>query len=370
MPWRDTFLKYFGPGLLGGITFGDWLRLLARHRFRISPSCWPRASAITLQSLQNSFWRWREQRRYDVQIEQIDAPPPLFLLGHWRNGTTHLHNLLAVDERFAYPTNFEVLNPHTFLSTEPFASRILGFFLPKRRPMDNIEWTVHSPQEDEFALILLSGRSPCLSWVFPRSLEYYDRYLTFRDVPAEEIADWKRVFRWFVNKLTLRYQRPLLLKSPPHTARIRLLLELFPEARFVHIHRNPYAVFPSTKHTFLVNIGLHRLQPADFDNLHEHILRCYREMYDAFFDQRSLIPAGHYCEIGFEELERDPRGVIRSIYSALDLPDFSTVSPALERYIASIAGYQKNKFTELEPALRERINHEWRRSLNEWGYEQ
>ena len=201
-----------------------------------------------------------------------------------------MHNLLAVDERFAYPSNFDVLYPHTFLSTERFAARMLGFFFTRRRPMDNIEWTIRSPQEDEFALLLLCGKSPCLSWVFPRQREHYDRYLTFRDVELNEIEQWKRAVRWYVKKLTLKYKRPLVLKSPPHTARIRLLLDLFPDAKFVHIHRDPYAVFPSTRHTFFVNIGLHRLQPADLVNLNEQILERYCEMYDAFFEQRPLIP--------------------------------------------------------------------------------
>ncbi len=324
---------------------------------------------ITSQSLQNSFWRWREQKRFGAEINSVDVPPPIFLLGHWRNGTTHLHNLLSVDDRFAYPSNFDVLNPHTFLSTERFASRMLGFFFTKRRPMDNIEWTIRSPQEDEFAHLVLSRKSPCMSWVFPRSSEHYDRNLTFRDVPVDEINVWKDAFRWFVKKLTLKYDRPLVLKSPPHTARIRLLLELFPQAKFVHIHRDPYAVFPSTKHTFLVNISLHQLQPANTNDLDEHILRRYREMYDAFFDQRTLIPLGHYHEVGFEQLERDPMAVVRSIYDALDLPDFESFAPALQQYVDSIAGYQKNKFTELEPKLRERIVRDWRRCFDEWKYD-
>jgi omega-hydroxy-beta-dihydromenaquinone-9 sulfotransferase len=369
MAWRETLLKYFGPGLLGGVTFGDWLAMLGQNRFRVAPTCIPRALGITWQSMSNSFWRWRENRRFGKEIEAVEVQPPLFLLGHYRNGTTHLHNLLAIDERFAYPNNYQVFYPHTFLSTESFQSPLVQFFMPRRRPMDNIEWTLQSPQEDEFALQVLTGMSPCMGWTFPSRREHYDQYLTFRDAPRTELDEWQRAFMEFMRKLTWKYRKPLVLKSPPHTARIALLLQLFPQAKFVHIHRNPYAVFPSWKHTITVNMELQRLQNPRLEELDEYILSRYRAMYDAFFDERGLIPAGRYCEIGYEELERDPMGVLRSIYTALDLPDLDTASPALLRYLDSIAGYQKNEFRPLPESLRQRIRHEWRRCFEEWGYD-
>src|SRR6185436_8984100 len=124
---------------------------------------------------------------------------------------------------------------------------------PPKRPMDNVEWTMKSPQEDEFALCILCGKSPCTAWIFPKQREHYDRYLTFRGVSDEEIKQWQDTLMWFLKKLTWKVQRPLILKSPPHTCRIKLLLQIFPDARFVHIHRDPYTVFSSSRKTFLVN---------------------------------------------------------------------------------------------------------------------
>jgi hypothetical protein len=42
--------------------------------------------------------------------------------------------------------------------------------------------------------------------------------------------------------------KPLLIKSPVHTARVALLLRLFPRARFVYVHRDPLTVFSSAAH--------------------------------------------------------------------------------------------------------------------------
>jgi omega-hydroxy-beta-dihydromenaquinone-9 sulfotransferase len=370
MAWREFFLTHFGPGLLGGLTLGDWLRLLGENRFAVAPSRIPRALAITYHSTQNSAFRLLDRWKTGQALNDVAIPPPLFVLGHWRNGTTHLHNLLAVDDRFAFPNTYQALYPHTFLSTEALNSGLISFFMPKRRPMDNVEWSLRSPQEDEFALCVASLKSPCLGWLFPQCRAHYDRYLTFREVSEDEIEHWREAFLQFLQKLTWKYGRPLLLKSPPHTGRIRQLLTMFPQARFVHIHRDPYAVFPSSRRTFRVNSELNGLQRTREreDEFDDWILRQYRALYDAFFEERGLIPAGHYHEVGFEGLESDPIGEVGRIYEALDLPDFRHVEPELRRYVDSIAGYTKNTFPSLPADLRRRIANEWRPCFEEWGY--
>jgi hypothetical protein len=366
--WRAFFLRRFGPGILGGMTFGDWMRTLWDRRFAVAPSRWPRALAITAQSLQNSLFARVERRRHGHDVESISVESPLFVLGHWRNGTTHLHNLLATDPRFAFPNTYQSCFPHTFLSTEASRSRFFGFFLPKHRPMDRVEWSVDSPQEDEFALCILSQKSPCMGWIFPRSLGLYDRYLTLRDVDERELDAWRSAFESFLKKLTWKHRRRLVLKSPPHTARIRLLLEMFPGAKFVHIHRDPYRVFQSSQNAFELNFRWQGLQRTRREELDDWILRQYRAMYDSFFEDRERIPKGHYCEVRFEELEASPIVEMRRVYETLGLHEFAEVEPSLRRYQASLSGYQKNSFPELPGGLRDRIAREWTRCFEEWGY--
>jgi omega-hydroxy-beta-dihydromenaquinone-9 sulfotransferase len=167
-----------------------------------------------------------------------------------------------------------------------------------------------------------------MGWVFPRRQEHYDKYLTFRGASPAEVACWREAFLRFLKKLTWKYRRPVVLKSPPHTCRIRLLLEMFPHARFVHIQRNPYAVFPSSRWTFQVNYELHRVQSTRPDQLDEWVLRQYRTMYEVFFEERKLIPQGKLVEVRFEQLEEDPLGQLRHVYAVLGLPDFSLAEPA------------------------------------------
>jgi omega-hydroxy-beta-dihydromenaquinone-9 sulfotransferase len=368
MPSREGFLVRFGAGAFAGITLGRWLRVLRENHFAVDGPHWGRAAAITVASIPNTILAAWENLVYARKVRSTGVVPPLFILGTWRSGTTHLHNLLAQDDRSAYPNTFQVFYPHTFLTTEAMNAKLVGIFMPKRRPQDNVVMGVGEPQEDEFALCSLTGRTFYIGWAFLRRAEHYNRYLTLRNASADEIDEWKSALAWLVRKLSFKYGRPLLLKSPGHTCRIKLLLELFPDARFVHIHRNPYDVFRSTLHMVRTVTPWWTLQRPDYSDLEERTIQQYREVYDAFFEERGLIPKGHFHEIGFEALEADPIGQVRGIYEALNLPDFRHVEPVLRRYVESLSGYKKNTLSELPPDLRERIAGEWRRCFEEWGY--
>jgi hypothetical protein len=368
MSWREAFLMRFGAGGLSGITLGRWLRVLRENRFAVDRPYWGRAAVITLVSIPNTLLAAWENLFYGRKIRNTTVAPPLFILGIWRSGTTHLHNLLAQDDRFAYPATYQVFCPHTFLTTEKRTSRLMEFFLPKQRPQDNVALGAREPQEDEFALCSLTGRAVPMAWAFPRRAEDYGRYLTLRGASAAEVAEWKAALAGLVRKLSFKYGRPLVLKSPGHTCRIRLLLELFPEAKFVHIHRNPYDVVRSTQHTVRMVTPWWALQRPDYGDLEERTLRQYREVYDVFFEERGLIPRAHFHEVRFEALESDPLRQLRAIYEALALPDFGHVEPALRRYLAAIAGYKKNSLPELPAELRSRVARECHRCFEEWGY--
>ena len=368
MSWREALLIKLGTGVFGGITLGRWLRMLRDNDFAVDLPYWGRAAAITASSIPNSLFAAWEDRRYRQRIIATKTEPPLFILGIWRSGTTHLHNLLAQDDRFAYPNTYQVTFPATFLTTERINAGLVGFFVPRKRPMDNVAFGVAEPQEDEFAVAALLGGFS-LAWAFPRRAEVYNRYLTLRDTSPQELAEWKAALTWFLQKLTFKYGKPLILKSPGHTCRIKVLLDMFPQAKFVHIRRNPFDVFRSTEHLMRTGVTpLWTLQRPDFRDLDDRIIRQYKEVYDAFFEERGHIPKGHLHEVSFEALEADPIGQVRGIYETLALPNFAHVEAALRRYLDGIAGYKKNTLPDLSSELRSRIEKEWRRSFDEWGY--
>ena len=311
-----------------------------------------RAIVIALRSILNSVASLTDEQRHGREIDRtVIVEPPLFILGNWRTGATFLHVLLSRDPRFAYPSLAEVLHPGSFLSRRDTA---LG------RDM---------PGEDEIAVALSCLRSPQIALSYPRTGERYLRYLTFDGVPAEEVEEWKRTLHWFLRKLTFRYPgRPLVLGSPAHTARIRLLLELFPKARFVHVHRNPCRVFQSWRHAQDTEGWLQYLQEPVLEKIDDRILKVGRVVFDAYLEQRQLIPSGRLVDVACEDLEARPVEVVQAIYEKLGLPAFEEFRPRLQARVDSSGEHRPSRFPDLAPELREKVAHAWRPAFEEWGY--
>ena len=145
-----------------------------------------------------------------------------------------------------------------------------------------------------------------------------------------------------------------------------MLLNLFPEAKFIHIHRNPYTVFQSMVYAWPRVRAWWALQTCDTDA--DRIIQDYVNVYEAFFAQRHLIPCQNFCEVSFEDLEQDPVAQIGYIYERLNLPPFNHVKPALEAYVARIAGYSKNSLPAISEVTRQRLARDWVRCFEQWGY--
>ena len=355
-----------------GIAYPEWRELRKEVKEDIDPEKRPFAGRLNRMSLWTS-WRARGERRmFQDAVEKTALPDPVFILGHWRSGTTLFHNMLALDEQFAYPRIYQVSNPHAFLRLpiERIMEQRAKADATRKRPMDNVEFDLQSAAEDEFATCPMSIRSHMISWSFFRQEPFYERFLTFKDAPKEDYERWLKSFIWFLKKVVFKYNgaQPLL-KSPQHTARVGLLLRQFPNAKFIHIHRNPYVVFRSTQRLYETGIMPHGFQnPPGADFVVGGILRRYKEMHDAFFEDRKLIPAGNYTEIAFEDLEQDMTGAVARAYEAVGLAGWAQLEPKLKMFVESQKDYQKNKHPQIEESLRQRIYSSWSRAFEAFGY--
>jgi hypothetical protein len=369
MSFRDRLFERLSPELLTGVTCTKWLRILWENRFAIDPPYWSRAAVTTLFSLRNSLFGHVEHLRFRSRIQNTTVESPIFVLGIFRSGTTYLHNLLSQDSRFAFPTRYEVSFPHTFLQLESIDKRILGVLMTSSRPQDNVSIGFDEPHEDEVALCSLVGRTFLMDLAFPRNAEFYRRYYTLSELTEKEIAQWKASLKFFLQKVTLKHNRRLILKSPGHTCRVRTLLELFPDARFIHIHRNPVDVFQSWRHMVRKIAPRWTFQRPDISTLDEDIIQRYRQVHQAWFSEKSLIPDGRLVEVSYESLKADPIGELGNLYRKLALPEFESCLPAMEKYLSGHSSYQTNKYTALDENTRRRLTDEWQRCFDEWGYQ-
>ncbi len=358
----------WSPRFWHGMRFGDWLGLLMENRFRVHPTRWAMMCLIStitpFSTVMSRVQRLIYGRRIDAT--QVDQPP-LFIIGHWRSGTTFLHELMVLDDRFSYPTTYQCFAPYHFLLTERVIARYLGFLLPRQRPMDNMLAGWDRPQEDEFALLTMGVRTPYRRMAFPNHPAVDLEYLNMEGIAPQQLQQWSEALLQFVRTLTLRHQRRVILKSPTHTGRVRLLSELFPGAQFIHITRHPYALFPSTRRLWQSLDAVQGCQIPQDRNLDEYVFEALLRMYEGLESQRRAIAESQIIDIRYEDLVADPMQVLQRIYRQLDLGDFERVRGVFQSYIVSQRDYQTNRH-QLDAELRERIERRWADYFERYGY--
>jgi hypothetical protein len=329
-----------------------------------------RVALVTLAGTLNSLLGVLERARYSRTIARTRLEhAPVFILGHWRSGTTLLHNLMARDPQFLAPTHYQVSFPGHFLVTERWFPRLLSGLLPTTRPMDNVALAWDVPGEDEIALLLLTLCSPYLVAAFPDAPESVERFANLRSGLSEaELERWKRCFVLFLTKVSLRDPRPLLLKSPTHTGRIPLLLELFPHARFIYVVRNPYDVYSSTLHLHRVLSRQNGFSCSPPARLEERVMETYVELYQAYHLQRALIPVERRYELRFEDLAGDPVNELQKLYAHFGFDGGDALPALLREELQQHAGYRPNVYS-MTSDERRRVSEQWGAALRRYGYE-
>ncbi len=358
----------FSP--LAGVTWENWWHFLKYNGTSISARYWPRTLFTTGMAAINSMIAQLESKGYQTAIDKIIIDKPVFIIGHNRSGTTHLWNLLSQDPQFAYPNVIQAVFPHTFLTYEKFIEKLAKKFVMQQRPQDNVAFTPESPLEEERAICTSSFLSLQMVRHLPHMSDSFKQYLSMKETDIIEREKWKLSLDNFAKKLLIRYGQysTLLFKSPDNTAKVKLLLELYPDARFIHIHRNPYRVFQSTMKMEKKIIPLYAYQKPMFDELEDFVLWRYKTMYDALLDDIPEIPEGQFVELAYDELERQPLTTLKKVYDTLSLLGYEEVKSKIKAYLKSISGYKKNIYPDLPTHKKKRIFKEWHRSFEAFGY--
>jgi omega-hydroxy-beta-dihydromenaquinone-9 sulfotransferase len=360
---RPWFLRFWN-----GMPLSVWTALMWRNRFHVGPLRIGMAFLTGTSALVNSVFAILQSLFLGRRIERTAIEhDPIFIVGHWRTGTTLLHELLVLDPRHTFPDNYACFAPAHFVLSRRVLAPVFRCLVPSRRPVDNMALSWERPQEDEFALCNLGVRSPYLTMAFPNRAPQDQEYLTLEGVPPAGLARWKRTFLWFLKCLTLKNPKRIVLKSPPHTSRIRVLLELFPKARFVHIVRDPYVVFPSTMNLWRRLYKDEGFQTPRYKGLEEHVFTTLVRMYEVFERDRALIPPKQLCDVRYEDLVADPVGQLRRVYEELDLGGFDDAQPAIAKHMQGQADYKKNRY-QIAPELRDEISRRWSSYIAKYGY--
>jgi omega-hydroxy-beta-dihydromenaquinone-9 sulfotransferase len=280
--------------LFGSHALADWIRAGGR------PARAPLGHGLRLRWHARLFeLNWR------TQLERMPhggpVADPVFILGLWRSGTTVLHELVHACGGWATPQTWQCFHPSTCFLTGPPARAATV-----RRPMDRGLISVHGPQEDEFALLLLGEHSLYRGLIDPRRL------------PQLGAASWSGeggdLERWreFIGGIAAGGGR-LLLKSPGHTFRIPLLRTHFPAARFVWIGRHPGEVLASNARMWRAMMRVYALWDCADEVLQgflrEALLACSRVLERCIAE----LTREQLLWVDFEALQTDPERILRQI---------------------------------------------------------
>lgn len=311
-----------------------------------------------------------QERRYQKLL--ADKPlvhDPVFILGHWRSGTTFMHNVFSCDDHFGYNTTYQTVFPHLIMWGQPFFKKNMSWLMPDHRPTDNMELAVDLPQEEEFAITNMCPYTYYNFWFLPRHIqEYADKYLLFNNISPEELKAFDEAFMRVI-KISLwnTHGTQFLSKNPPHTGRIKELVKMFPNAKFIYLMRNPYTVFESTRSFFMNTIKPLKLQEISDDDIQENILTVYSKLYNKYEEDKHLIPKGNLVEVRFEDYEKEAYDMTKEIYSKLSLPNFENAKDSILAYVDKKKGYKKNKY-KYSPETIKLVESRWNFALDQWGY--
>jgi hypothetical protein len=354
---------------IGGYTLTNIFRLLWQNKFRIHPKYIPRfLYGLGLSILMLPLRVWETLRMGKTIERTVPERDPVFIIGYYRSGTTYLITLFSKDPTKGYISNIEGYLPATFLGAPRITRALIEFSLPEQRPMDNVIMTADEPTEEEYSIGAYEKYSIYNGFIFPRNFKLYSRYNAFDGLP-EDLERWKWRWSWFNKKMAIQYPgRQMVYKNPTATFRIRHILDMYPNAKFVHIYRNPYHVFSSNVKYHQEVFEIYALQTWDEDEMQETILENYREMYEKFDRDRDLIPEGNLVDVKYEDFIRDPMSHMQRIYATLQLDGYEGAEPLFQEYVRSQRSYKANRHVLGADAVR-KVNAYWGRIIERFGYE-
>jgi len=314
-------------------------------------------------------FRTYEKIKWGNKINRSELhPSPIFILGHWRSGTTYLHQLLCQDSRLGYVSTLQTFAPDVCISGARILWPVFRALLPKKRPIDNVEMALEYPEEEEWAVGNLCRHSFYRGIVFPGSMRRNFDKISGLSNNHQSHQEWKRTYLSVLKKASLKMNnRRLVLKNPMNTIRIPDLLDMFPDAKFIHIYRNPYDTYYSACFFFSVMIKQYQLETITKQEIENNVFEIFSKMMNRYWEDKERIPSENLIEIKFEDLEDNPLETIEKIYHALKIPGFEDTKSSLQKYILSKTGYQKNRYA-INKETNQKIYQHWQNIIDKLSY--
>ncbi len=369
----DSFLKdhwIINRCPLGGGSTSNLLRLLWTNKFRVHIKYWPRLWYAFTLTLITAPLRFVERVRFNRKVNNYKlAEDPIFIVGHWRSGTTLMHYLFTQDKSKGLVSNIEVYAPQFFLAFPNFTRKLIIASLPETRPMDEIKINADLPGEEEHSLGAYDKYGYFHSMIFPRNFKTYASYKSFDDAKPKDLKRWKKRYEFFIKKVALRNNnKRMVLKNPANSYRMEHLNKMYPKAKYIHLYRNPYEVFASSIKFHLDTSRIFSLQTWNEEEYKNNILGIYKELFEKIDDDVKDISKENILYIRYEDFIIKPLETMEKVYSDLKIKGFLEAKEGMQKYLETDKDYKPRKYN-FSDELIAKVNKECSFIFDRFGYE-
>jgi hypothetical protein len=288
-----------------------------------------------------SFWFERNlSLSRDLPIESgALRSDPVFILGLWRSGTTFLHNLLGTFPALICPTTWQCMHPSLHrLHPAPPPNTAL------KRPMDGLMVDASSPQEDEFALLMLGVPTVYRGFLDPRRLPELSQWLNPDNWSNVEPAGWLETWKAFLGSVMVNKPGRLLLKSPNHSFRIQALMNVFPNASYVWLVRDPVEAWHSNYKMWRSMCRTYGLWHCDEAVLDAFLRDAFHYAGECLSTVAARLPTDRLAVLDFAHLAADPVESVQTLNNRLGLADWSEIAKLVAGQAKQSEGYRPETY--------------------------
>eukprot|EP01083_Nonionella_stella_P209922 760479_1 len=159
-----------------------------------------RIKLATLQTMQLPF-AWMDKNSSEnikqISLEFTNDKAPIFILGHFRSGTTYLHNILSQNPSSLYPTLHTIINQDSYISGDNFLRHLWlnifpNIFASGTRQFDHVELPLDYPAEDE----IIHDTKP-VTGPFSNSWHHYQPTFSYRGSDSK----FPKEYEYMIKKL-------------------------------------------------------------------------------------------------------------------------------------------------------------------------